>query len=346
MLTELKINEALRAIADAFLLELRTRQGPPTHSGWGQYLGSRHSNQIGLYGTCSGIICVSLAYGSSRIPDSVIRYVNWLWSDRLTAGTEGARNFSLTARQAFLTLAVRQANFSGLQLLRQELNTELVSRILSDGLFRSWQIDSVNRDHTGNQVATGLVLLAYALTSGTASLQPDLQRSAQTLQDRATEKRLGNAGVRKLLTTAAALALPPQGIVAGLRRQITDYKISTEIRNQDTLYFWDYTYSGPGGLQDRRDYLHIPSDAIDLLLSTVPDIKQSERHSALLLAEELVDGILASGKYFGGQDIATSKSQAWVALALHRSKRLLQSAVSQSDSLFGRLRSKLGLAGQ
>ena len=168
MLTEGDINSAIVHLADAFLGEVRTDR-QTTRSGWGQYLRTS-SRQIGLYGTCSGIICISLAHGGERVPDVVTQYVNETWNSRQQTGSEGAKNFSLTARCAFLALALRIANDKRLRSTQEGMTRELLTRINSDSLFKPWQIDQNETSHASSEVATSVALLVFTLAPGRSEL--------------------------------------------------------------------------------------------------------------------------------------------------------------------------------
>src|ERR1043166_7504163 len=98
MLSDPQISSILNKLADSFLREQRSMG--PNLCGWGQFVGQTTSTQVGLYGTCAGVISVSAAYGHTRIRDCVVSYLAELWQQRNAAGTQGAEYFALTARCA------------------------------------------------------------------------------------------------------------------------------------------------------------------------------------------------------------------------------------------------------
>ena len=69
--------------------------------------------------------------------------------------------------------------------------------------------------------------------------------------------------------------------------------------------------------------MHVPSTAVELLLASATEPSNERREKAMTLAKNVVDKINSQGAFYGGREIATSKSQAWIALALSRSKQLL-----------------------
>src|ERR1041385_3100551 len=177
MLSQAKIDSALKRLADVFLNELRTHDTFPNFQGWGQFIAQRNRTQIGLYGTSAGLVCVSLAYGPDRLPNGVIDYLSSLWKERDQPGTAGARNFALTARRAFLLMALRQWKDRRLHPITSEVDRQLRARIMPQGLFVGWQIDATNRGAIGNETATCLAILAYALTGPRAEIPPEIQRA-------------------------------------------------------------------------------------------------------------------------------------------------------------------------
>src|ERR1700733_8068883 len=145
MLTEAKIDSALKRLADIFLNEMRLVGGLPQLGGWGQFIGQPNRSQVGLYGTWAGLISVSIASGPDRVPQIVADYLASLWNERDVPGSVGARNFSLTARRAFFLMALRQCKHKNLEAIASDADRELRERILPDGLFVGWQIDASAR---------------------------------------------------------------------------------------------------------------------------------------------------------------------------------------------------------
>jgi hypothetical protein len=322
MLTDGDINAAIRHLADAFLDDIRTDKLRKNRSGWGQYLRST-SRQIGLYGTCSGIICIALAHGGERVPDVVTQYVNDLWNTREQTGSEGAKNFSLTARCAFLVLALRLANDQRLRSTQEAVTQELLSRINSDGLFKPWQIGQSETSHASSEVATSIALLAFTLAPGGHRLSDDLIGSAKALQNRLEQPRSSNEGVQQLILLAAVLALGTGAISKNLQKRLARTEIHVDGEGQDTLDFWDYSWRNFNDLEQRRDYMHVPSMAIELLLASATQLSNKRREKAMMLAKNVADKISSQCAFYDGREIATSKSQAWIALALNRSKQLI-----------------------
>jgi hypothetical protein len=315
-------NRALERLADSFLTN--TREVPGTgHFGWGQFVGPTAGTQVGLYGTCAGLIVVASAYTYGRIPQCVIRYLTQLWRDRNTAGTDGARYFALTARLAFFLMALRHGGHPSLAPIMAEADQDLRTRILDDGLFVSWQIDQNQKGATGDEFSTAIAVLAYGLTTRVVNDVPaEIRRSAETLQTRIEGSVPPNVGVRKFYLAAVTIALDERLVsrrITGLVRlgRVRDYS-----RDQDSLYFWDYWYLGPAGKISRRDYFHVPSDAVDILVACGSTAGRFQKLAALDLAEKDVKSVLDLGLFFAGRELAGSNSQAWMSLAISRAKLL------------------------
>jgi hypothetical protein len=331
MLTKARIDSALRKLADSFLGDVRAVDSDK--SGWGQFVGQPSGKQVGLYGTSAGLICVSLAYGPDHIPEACIRYLDALWQSRDLPG-EGSRNFALTARRAFFLMALRQSQHPRLLDLIPEADKELRSRLLPDGLFVSWQIDANSRAATGNETATSFAILSYALSAADSAIPPEIERAAQSLQTRVEGALPPNLGLRKFILSSISLGVRADGLKSAIKKQIAKSKITPESRDQDAIYFWDYSYKGAAGPLSRRDYLHAPSAAIDILLACGHGVSRNQRRLALKLAEEATDSIIDSGLYFGGREPATSKTQAWIASALQESKKLIDEEENPQSTMF------------
>jgi hypothetical protein len=327
MLTDAKIDSSLKKLADSFLKELRHVDG--RFAGWGQFIGEANRNQVGLYGTSAGLISISLGYGAARVPTPVVDYLASVWNDRNVPGTGGARNFALTARRAFFLMALRQCDHPTLRPIASEADRELRERILPDGLLVGWQIDSSKRAATGDETATYVAILAYALTGDKAKIPPEIQRAASVLQGRLEGAPSSNSGLRKFALCSLCLALDPASLRPKIKQWISRSKITQETRGQDTLDFWDYDFQAGDALVPRRDWLHVPADAVDILLASGLLGDKRQRLSALNLADEAASSFIGSGLYFGGREKATSLSQAWIALALKHSKRIIAAEASR-----------------
>lgn len=343
MLTPAKIDSALKKLADGFLNSLRTIDSE--RAGWGQFVGPSSSNQVGLYGTSAGIICVALAYGPGRIPPSCVRWLEELWQARDTPG-DGSRNFALTARRAFFLMALRICQHPDLATLISEGDKELLLRLVQDGLLVSWQIDAANRGATGNETVTGLAVLAYVLSSGPhLRTPPEIERAALALQNRYEGALPKNPGLRKFMLSSISLGVRPDDLSSSIKREVARIGTSPETTDQDALDWWDYYYSGVDGRLSKRDYLHAPSAAFDILLATGPSATIARRRAALNLAEKTAQTVLDVGLYFDGRELAQSKTQAWIAIALSRSKALIEENDNQPSRLKSLLSSILSAVG-
>src|SRR5262245_40561516 len=151
MIDSASIDTALQRLADGFLREVRSA---PVRGadllGWGQFLNTPDSDQVGLYGTCSGLIVVSLAYGRARVSDNVIAFLEGRWEARANPGTKSPRDFALTVRLAYFYLALRIADIPGLGPMLAQVETELQVRQIG-GLWRDWRIDAEQFSATGSE---------------------------------------------------------------------------------------------------------------------------------------------------------------------------------------------------
>ena len=91
-------DQALERLADTFLQDVRAVSGIAS-SGWGQFVSQTGGTQVGLYGTCAGVIVVASAYGHTRVPQPVTAYLTQLWSKEM----QQARNRLHFQEQGFDT---------------------------------------------------------------------------------------------------------------------------------------------------------------------------------------------------------------------------------------------------
>jgi hypothetical protein len=162
MIDARSIEMALRKLADGFLNEIRPVPGAQRQAAWGQFLDKPGDTQVGLYGTCSGVIAVSLAYGGKQVPAEVVAFLRNRWLSRNDERTPGPRDFSLTLRLAYFYLALRIANIDELGPVVGDVQTELKARLVND-MWRDWVIDPQNRSATGGNYTTAFVVLSHTL---------------------------------------------------------------------------------------------------------------------------------------------------------------------------------------
>jgi len=334
MFDEAQKNRAVERLADSFLQDIRTLS-TGGHAGWGQFVSQPQGFQVGLYGTCSGIITVSAAYGHDRIPPKAVSYLSDLWQERSNTGTSGARNFALTARRAFFLLAIRYSGHPAFAQLMVDAERELKDRMLSDGLFVSWQVDH-QRPTTGDEFSTALAILAYSLTAREQRYIPQhIRYAAESLQKRMEGATPPNVGVKKLYLAAVTTTLEPKYISRHTRRLVQLSRPDERNRDQDSSYFWDYWYPKSDRLVSRRDYFHVPSDAVDILLASGSVSRQLQKLAAIDLATEDVTTAINRGLYYYGRELAASNNQAWMVIALSRARLL-----SEADTRFNRFFSR------
>jgi hypothetical protein len=324
MMDRAQIDSALRKIADTFLQDVRNSNRGVAETGWGQFVGQQGATQVGLYGTCAGVIAVSSAYGYERLPGGVVQYLTRIWAERNTAGSDGARYFALTTRLAFFFMALAYARHPALAITTAEADDALRSRLLNDGLFVSWEADSAHRSLIGDEFSTAIAILAYALTPRTGTEIPlQIRNAAQELQKHIEGVSPKNVGVRKLHLTAITSALTAGQLSRAVKRMTRQERPRPQDRDQDALYFWDYRYSAEGGMVSRRDYLVVPSDVLDILLASGSGAGAFQKLAALNLAQSDLQSVIDSGSFLAGRELAASINQAWMAIALSKSKTLL-----------------------
>ena len=236
---------------------------------------------------------MGLAYGHDRMPQGVIDYLIRLWQQRDVPRTDGARYFALTVRRAFFVMALRLSEHPSFTQILTDADRELRDRIFSDGLFVSWQIDPEQRGLTGDEFSTAMGILAYGLTVRMRTdIPPEIRHSAESLQTRIEGSAPQNIGVRKFYLAAVTTALEKEHVTRRVKHLVNANRPRQHSRDQDALYYWDYWYQGLDGTMSRRDYFHVPSNAVDILLACGSTAEPAHKLAALDLAEEDTNAVL------------------------------------------------------
>ncbi|MBE0531587.1 MAG: hypothetical protein IH626_12220 [Rhodospirillales bacterium] len=325
MLDEAHIDTALQRMADAFLSQPRhTENGA---QGWGQFLNRHGDQQVGLYGTCAGVIVISLAYGGRRIPQEVIDYLSHRWVHRGDILTKGPIDFALTLRLAWFFLALKLADRAEFNNIVREVDVELQSRIVDD-FWVDWQIGAQNRSQTASEYAAAIVILAYTLPlrGRNHELIPEfIKKAATRLQTRLKASEPSETPTIRVILSAIVAALPRNALLRPIRKLVR-----SELRREDayrpySLRFVDYHYLNENyDIASRRDYSVLPSAALEVLLANGLASTQLGNLAALRHAGWLWDRTQETGFFStSGNVLTTSKDQAWVALALDQCRNLL-----------------------
>ena len=208
-------------MADAFLDQPRdagANQAGPAR-GWGQFLDRPHDVQVGLYGTCSAVICIALAYGGDHVPPDALRFLTDRWNSRNNPNTKGPRDFSLTLRLAYFYLALKMANRDDLLQLLAEVDTALRERVVND-LWLDWWISAGHHSQVGKEYTTAFVILAYALpvAAGKGGSIPDQAiRAARLLQHTLRNAEASDFAATRLILASIVSALPKREVSSATR---------------------------------------------------------------------------------------------------------------------------------
>jgi len=323
MLNNDQVSAVTRRIADAFRANIRTVDH--LRSGWGQFVDSTAGRQVGLYGTCSATIAIAAAYPGS-LPERAVAYLEKLWLARDDLATEGPRYFSLTPRLAYFLLALRLSREPRLQLLIPAVEAEVLNRRAADNLFMDWYVSPAANSTTGKEFTTAVVILAYTLSETYQPIPDFIRSAARALQLRVTGAHDPNITSRRLHMAAIARALPISELSTIKKRIRAEYRRGDKAI-AEYLYFWDYQFSGPAGLNYHRDYFYIPFEVVDVLLAANEVSGTMQRLAALDILQKFWATIEPSHSglfYRQGATLAASKDQAWVVMALACATQLMK----------------------
>jgi hypothetical protein len=337
MLDAASIDTAVQRLADGFLTEVRTaRMEGPGLSGWGQFLNIPTTDQVGLYGTCSGMIVVSLAYGGARVPPNVVAFLAHRWNSRSNFGTKSPRDFALTLRLAYFYLALRISNIPTLGPMLGEVEAELQARQIG-GLWQDWRIDAHSGSHTASEYTAAFVILAHTLPVMCAggAIPDQVPNAAERLQTRLQASEPRDAIGARVILAAIGSALPPSKVTRHTRALVHAELRRDNVHQQHLLRFFDHKYRDAIGEASRRDYSVIPYAGLEIILASTDASSFVGKVAGFQRADWVLSRIShAQPAFFTGSSdaIPASVDQAWVAIALVAGLRLLK-----SDKAFARV---------
>ena len=152
-----ELKASLAHLGNDLTSSLRISPENPAHAGWGQFLNAEgHKEQIGPYGTCAALLYRQIAVENSDIDQRVIAQLKQFWED-------DGHNEKLklqNVRVAFLVLSLAKIDDEGLQGLKEEAVTALLSRQLEDGSWSDWHNDGGQDRGPSRPEMTAWALLA------------------------------------------------------------------------------------------------------------------------------------------------------------------------------------------
>jgi hypothetical protein len=236
----------LARLAQEFDQTLHASAADPNCKGWGQFL-SGESHQIGLYGTCSGVLVKSIGAPSSPIDQGVVEYLVTQWRDR---ANNSQRYFNQTIRLSFLVLALARIKIPELITIRNDAVRELETRQRSDGAWGDWGSSAPPRLET-----TAWAVLALARV-GEIHADAVARKGATFLHRQALAVPIIDEMIDPFILGVIFHILTRDTIsrrIVSAAIKILAYSRPT---NELQVYFIDYVISDTTEM--RRDYICVP----------------------------------------------------------------------------------------
>ena len=314
MISDDRIREMLDHLAGCF----ENETSDP--GGWGQFLDvPRRHIQVGVYGTAAGLIALALAErGADAVTQEAAGQLSGWWQSRMTSERAAARVVQ-NVRLGFVLLAMRLTPSDACGQARDEIQQELLSRILPSGLWGEYWSSAERHDQTPRLFTSALILLAFGVLRDTRTvLDVRLHRVADQLETRLAagenlstyEAAVMGSAVLNIKGTAVSRRF--RGKLARVSRQaLPDF-------DAQGVHFFDYEYIIGTDRRFGRDYFIVP---IRIVLA-LAGLQQGAPSGVRLFAERAVDLIVsnmaARGGMFSGRPSGriSTVDQAWVALFL------------------------------
>jgi|GEM_PF-4383032 len=294
--------------------------------GWGQFLdGPPLQDQIGPYGTCSGLIVRALAgRGADKQAEQVGHLLKEWWD--LRNSKEGEKKlFSQTTRVALFLLALRIAKLDSTSAMLEEVRQYLTSTLRSDKMWGNYNLPGVLEDASPRLLPSAIALLAFSLFREENSPLPDEFKSCA---DKLEERLLGTKDLPALHIAAAAaaiLAVKNGAASKKIRRHIKKWAYATQPALPELgVYFYDLEFVKEDGTQKfDRDYFIVPTE----VLLGIAGFQKGAPTYLRLRAESSLAALVKNLKGFDGvfrpdnEQRISSVNQGWVALYLAASRQ-------------------------
>jgi hypothetical protein len=257
----IELKQYVARLAQQFDQTIHHPSGETSEKAWGQFL-SAEQQQVGLYGTCSGILVKAIASPPSPVDPGTVMYLAQLWKARKGSAE---RYFNQTVRLAFLVLALARVQLPELVLLRGEAVRELVARQRSDGAWGDWGAgDAPPRVETTAWAVLALARLGETITKSNA------HRGAAYLQGQILAVKYIAQTFDPFILGVVLHVLP----AAELNRRIPSagLQVLSTTRPADDLqiYFFDFPVQQGAVQAFRRDFLCVPRFFGYCLLASAP----------------------------------------------------------------------------
>ena len=293
--------------------------------GWGQFLdGPRKDRQIGLYGTCAGLLVLSLAgRDDTQCTEGATKLLSNWWGDRVDG--YGRLKFPQNPRLAFFSICLRNTPNETAKNIAAEIEDELLSRASTAGRWGDYWLKKEIRASGYPYFPTALAALSLGILNPPTEKASDcLKKAADFLNmTLATNSHLTSA--EKGLIAAATLA-SSGSINHGGRKVIKVVaRGNIDTLSENHTYFYEYQYANPATSAEplwERDTVFLYSEIMLGIAGFLPGAPGDLRLRAEAILRRLLKNINAQGSFRPLHDGRLSTvEQAWcsVLLALARS---------------------------
>jgi hypothetical protein len=324
--------------------------------GWGQFLDSQpEHNQIGPFGTCSGIIARALASrGADILDDHVNNLIKHWWSERDDPNSH-AKFLGQTIRLAMLHLALRIRNSDAMSVVTSEVRARLLGASRPDGMWGNYVMPHDIEDPSPRLVATSLAILSFTLFQ--QNDKNDLPKQVITAVEYLEDRMQGSEDLPRLhvaIAAAAILSIPERTPTRKARRRIEQLAYAMQISLPDLgVYFYDYEFidspksatqatvgadinttaahdavagkSTSNPQKSKTDYFIVPTELVMGIAGYMPHAPVVLRLRAESTIKLLVKNLRGYDGYYrpDPEQRISSVNQSWVAMYLALAERAL-----------------------
>ncbi len=344
MLTSEELSEALDRLAEKF--ENNLQPSPDCDArGWGQFLDNPRSQQVGPYGTCAGLIVLTLAGRGKSFPvTEAQKLLDCWWGQRDNPADKAHSLYVQTLRLAFQHLAVRLSTIASTDHTVWELRKALLDRLLPSELWGNYWTNEQTHDATPRAFPSSLAVLSFAMMSEDSR---DTDKRVLTATEKLETKFTLSSGLSLLERVAIATALIAtngSALKGKVRRRVGRLARSLhgDLNAQGT-YFFDFEFlPNTQNRVDGRDYFIVSPE----ILLAVAGFQVGAPPSLRLMAErtvELLNNNLKQNDHAYKPNVGpriSTMDQAWAALLLYVARSKHKSPSRFSKIVYGLLRSR------
>jgi hypothetical protein len=298
--------------------------------GWGQFLDApKRLNQVGMYGTCAGLIVISLA-GRSRSP-TVLKakeaLLEW-WADRDNPSLYSHEKLVQTPRLAIFNLAARLSADQAPNEFTGDIENHFAKRQLPSLMWGNYWLSVHDHDQTPRILPTALSILSFTLSRDpNQALPPFVLGAAEALENQLARER-AIPECHEIAGLAAVVTARGDNANRATVKRLKRLAISvTSTWNEQAVYFYDLVHLVPNEEiateKYARDFLIVSQEVFFVIAGLCEYAPNSARLRAEASRRRLWDQV-AENNYEYRPDIGERlgcMNQAWAAIVLNLPER-------------------------